>query len=168
MTQDGIDFLSTTATSALTVSNSLVADNFNGIAIAPTGSVTAVFNRVEANNNGNNGIVVYGGGSAHTNTVKATVSESVAAGNTQFGFVSFTPSGSAPTSLMVFHSVAANNGTGVVAQGTGATVRLANSTVTGNATGWSVDGTSLIGSYGDNYIDGNGSNSGSLNSIPRQ
>jgi hypothetical protein len=156
VTGDGIFFQSTTATSALTVSNSLVADNAGtGILLFPSNSATAVFNRVEVNNNGNYGILVNGGNSAGTNTVNATVSESVAAGNVGFGFCSFTQSGKAPTSLMVFHSVAANNGTGVEANGTGATVRLANSTVTGNAVGWIAQSIGVVDSYGDNYIDGN-------------
>jgi len=149
-------------------SNSLVADNANhGILFAPTGSATAVFNRVEANNNGGNGIFVYGGLSAGTNTVNATVSDSVAAGNFD-GFVSASQSGSAPTSVMVFHSVAANNSTGVAVTGTGATLRLANSTVTGNTNGWTATTSGVVDSYGDNYIDGNGSNTGSLTPIARQ
>lgn len=136
MTGEGIDFLPTTATSALTVSNSLIADNGNdGIVVAPTGSATAVFNRLEVNNNGDIGIHVDGQLSPGTNTIKASVSESVVASNVLAGFFSFTQAGNAPTSLMVFHSVAANNGFGVEAQGTGATLRLANSSVTGNTNG---------------------------------
>jgi hypothetical protein len=169
MVSDGIDFNSTTATSALTVSNSLVADNGNnGIYLVPTGSVTAVFNRVEVNNNVHDGIIVDGHISAGTNTINATVSESIAAGNGVVGFTSFSPSGQAPTSLMLFHSVAANNVAGVVANSTGATLRLANSTVTGNQIGWAVQSSGVVDSYGDNYIDGNGSNIGSLTPVARQ
>jgi hypothetical protein len=170
MANDGIDFYSTTAYSALTVSNSLVADNSSiGINFAPIGSATAVFNRVEANNNGNDGIDVFGSNSAGTNTVNATVSESVAAGNSEFGFAIGTASGHAPTSVMVYHSVAANNGAGVVALGPGATVRLANSTVTGNTNGWQTLSTpGVVDSYGDNYIDGNTFNEAAPPSIPRK
>ena len=169
MTVDGIDFFSTTATSALTVSNSLIADNGStGIALQPAGSATAVFNRVEVNNNGQTGISVDGAISAGTNTIKATVSDSVAAGNGGVGFESSTNSGQAPTSLMVFHSVAANNVFGVVANGTGAaTLRLANSTLTGNANGWIASG-GVVDSYGDNYIDGNTTNETAPPSIPRK
>jgi hypothetical protein len=169
VTGDGIDFYSTTATSALTVSNSLVADNSGiGIVLQPIGSATAVFNRVEANNNGSNGINVDGANSAGTNTIYATVSESVAAGNTGSGFLSFTQSGKAPTSLMVFHSVAANNAYGVLANGTGATLRLANSTVTGNSNGWQEVNFGVVDSYGDNYIDGNTLNETAPPSIVRK
>jgi hypothetical protein len=160
MTGDGIHFISTTATSALTVSNSLVADNGNdGIGFFPIGSGTAVFNRVEVNNNGDIGIHVDGQLSPGTNTIKATVFESVAAGNVIAGFFNFTQSGNALTSLMIFHSVAANNGFGVEAQGTGATVRLANSTVTGNTNGW-VASSGVLLSDGNNTIEGNGANEG--------
>jgi hypothetical protein len=171
VTRDGINFGPTTATSALTVSNSLVADNGgNGIILQPGGSATAVFNRVEVNNNGQDGIFVYGLNSV--GTINATVSDSVFAGNAQVGFYSVTLGGNAPTSIMVFHSVAANNaGYGVVASaaaGTGATVRLANSTVTGNGGGWLVIGGGVVATYGDNYIDGNGTNTGGLTLIPKQ
>jgi len=172
MATDGIDFESTTATSAFTVSNTLVADNGGrGIYLIPAGSITAVFNRVEVNNNGNHGIAVDGQFSAGSNTVNATVSDSVAAGNIEFGFYAFTQSGNAPTSLTVSHSIAANNGTGVRAEGlggTGATVRLANSTVTGNVIGWQAVSGGVMDSYGDNYIDGNEGNTGSLTSISKQ
>jgi hypothetical protein len=123
-----------------------------------------VFNRVEANNNAGQSILADGQNSP--GTVKATVSESVVAGNRD-GFFSLTQTGNAPTSLMVFHSVAANNGTGVEADGPGATLRLANSTVTGNAHGWVASG-GIVDSYGDNYIDGNGANIGSLTPISKQ
>src|SRR5665213_308168 len=139
MTGNGIEFASTTAPSALTVSNSLVADNGgDGILLVPTGSATAVFNRVEANNNAGAGIEVSGAFSTGTNTVNATASDSVASGNSSPGFVSDTASGQAPTSLMVFHSVAANNVVGVEADGSGAILHLANSALTGNTTGWDV------------------------------
>jgi len=168
MSNSGIFFLPTTLTSALTVSNSLVADNSqDGILLFPTGSATAVFNRVEINNNGFFGIIVKGESSAAGNTINATVSDSVAAGNGT-GFQSETVPGQATTSVMISHSVAANNSTGVLASGTGATLRLANSTVTGNIVGWLVANSGVVASYGDNYIDGNVTNTGSLTPISKQ
>jgi Right handed beta helix region len=167
MTVNGIVFQSTAATSALTVSNSLVADNGQtGIQFIPQGAASAVFNHVEVNNNGGHGILV-NGVSAGSNRVNATVFESVAAGNSGSQSVGFFSTGSAQTSLMVSHSVAANNATGIGAS-SGAILRLANSTVTGNTTGWSMSSGGVVASYGDNYMDGNGSNTGSLTSISRQ
>jgi hypothetical protein len=168
VTGDGVDFLPN-ASSSLSVSNSLVADNSFGILVWPSGSgaVTAVFNRVEANNNATNGIVVDGSNS--TGTVKATVSDSVAANNGGYGFQAFTFAGHAPTTLMVVRSVSANNNQlGISAVGQGATLRVANSTVTGNTHGWEAISPGIVASYGDNYIDGNGSNIGSLTPISRQ
>ena len=144
-------------TSSLSVSNTLVADNSGtGIYIIPTGSgtVTAVFNRVQTNNNLNYGIVADGANS--TGTVKATISDSLASNNGGQGFYAVTDSSHAPTTLMVVRSVAANNLYGLYAAGTGATLRVANSTVTGNGNGWLAIAGGVLDSYGDSYIDGNG------------
>jgi hypothetical protein len=156
VTNDGIDFFPT-ASSKLQVSDTLVADNGdNGIFVLPTGSgtVTAVFNRVEASGNSFDGIILSGGDS--TGTVGGTATESVAAGNGAGGFVSYTASDQAPTTLMLFHSVAANNaGHGLEAFNAGSTIRIAQSMVTGNANGWEAMTGGAVQSYGDNYIDGN-------------
>jgi hypothetical protein len=154
--------------SSLSVSNSLVADNSTvGIAIQPSGSgaVTAVFDRVQANNNTYG---IYVSGTFSTGTINVSVSESVASGNSNSDFQAITNAGKAPTTLMLFHSVAANAGTGLIANGVGATLRLANSAVTGNGAGWNVSSGGVIASYGDDYIDGNGPNTGSLTPIVRQ
>jgi hypothetical protein len=157
VTGTGIEFFPN-ATSSLSVSNSVVFDNGDdGILVLPSGSgtVSAVFNHVEANNNPGIGIDV--DGESSTGSIQATASDSVAARN-GFGYVAVTVSGKAPTSLMIFHSVAANNDLGVVAQGLGATLHLANSTVTGNTNGWLVTQGGVVLSAGDNTIEGNTNN----------
>jgi Right handed beta helix region len=150
-TSDGIDFLPN-ASSKLLISNSLVADNTSGegIFVSPSGSgiVTAVFNHVESNNN-RDGINVTGASS--TGTVTATASESVVAGNSSIGFLAQSTSGAAPTTLTLFHSVATNNGAGIQAVNTNATLTAA--------------GGGVVKSYGDNYFDNNGANMGSLTNI---
>jgi Right handed beta helix region len=162
----GIWFTSATPTSLLTVSNSLVADNGGaGIAVLSQGSVTAVFNRLEVTNNKNSGISVDGTLGGAANKVAATATDCLAAGNTGVGFIAQSALNGAPTRFMVVHSVAVSNATGVGA--TAATLRLANSTVTENAAGWAVN-TGVVATYGDNYIDDNGSNTGSLTAIPKQ
>jgi hypothetical protein len=156
-TGEGIRF-SPNASSNLSVSNTLVADNgLSGIDVSPSGSgaVTAVFNRVEANNNGSSAIGVDGIGS--TGTVKATVSDSVAADNVG-GYSALSSVGQAPTTLMVFHSVAANNNTGLFAHGDGATIRVTQSMVTGNTTGWLAQTSGVVLSAGDNTFEDNTSN----------
>jgi hypothetical protein len=164
MTLDGIDFLPN-ATSNLAVSNTLVADNGGyGIDVSPTGSgaVTAVFNRVEVNNNSSttSGVVV--NGFTSSGTVNATVSDSVASGNASAGFYA------GYATLMLVRSVAANNGTGLYAYGTGAILRVAQSTVSGNVNGWGVGGGGAVDSYGDNYINGNTANETAPTSILRK
>ena len=160
------------ATSSLSVSNTLVADNGqSGIYVYPTsgsGAVTAVFNRVEVYNNSSRGIMI-NATNRTTDTIQATAADSIAAGNTETGFYIYTASGYAPTTLTLVRSVSANNWVGVHSHGTGGIVRLANSTVTGNGSlGWDVETGGVVQSYGDNYIDGNGSNVGSLTPIPKQ
>jgi hypothetical protein len=144
------------ATSKLDVSNSLMINNGDaGIYALPSGSgaVEIVLNRIAANGNSNNGIVI--DGAASTGTVNVTVSESVASGNINTGIGAASASGHAPTTMMLFHSATANNGVGLLAQDANATIYIANSTVTGNAIGWATLPGGIVLSYGDNYIDGN-------------
>jgi hypothetical protein len=59
------------------------------------------------------------------------------------------------TNLMLVRSVAANNGIGLFAGDSSlVTLRVGQSTITGNTTSWSTTG-GLLRSYGDNSIDGN-------------
>ena len=157
----GIDFESNASNSnSLTVSDTFVANNGTyGVFVASTNSATettAVFNRVEANNNNFHGIALSGG--TGTGSVNATVADSVVSGNAQAGFYATVgPSGTAPR-MMVTRSVAANNKTGVKADGGGVTILLGQSTVTGNENGWLLGDTGgVVESYGTNQINGNGS-----------
>ena len=173
VTGEGVYF-TPNASSNLSVANSLVADNGTGIVIFPTGSgtVVAIINRVEANSNITG---IHAAGWNSTGSVNVTVSDSVAANNIDVGFEALSNPGKAQTVLNLFHSVAANNGlpntyverAGIYVQN--AVVRLAQSMVTGNFYGWNImnPGTYLY-SYGDNYIDGNGSNVGGLTLINKQ
>lgn len=160
VTQNAFNFFPN-ASSSLLVSNTLVADNGNaGISVLPTGSnpVTAVFERVQSNNNAH-GFDISGNGMASTGTINATVSDSVVFSNSQYGFNANTFPANAPTTLMVVRSVVAKNGTGFIVSGGGcscAAIRIGQSAVTGNNTSWSASTGGTIVSYGDNYIDGNG------------
>jgi hypothetical protein len=146
------------ATSNLAVSNTLVADNNggDGIYVEPSSTsavtVTAMFNHVELSNNSGNGIVL--NGTTSIGTINTTVAESVAVHNGNTGFYIESIAGQAATTLMLFHSIAANNGTGLLVQG--ATIRVAQSMVTGNSVdGYSIGLGGVLDSYVDNYIDGN-------------
>ena len=172
VTAQGINFNPNTA-SSLAVSNTLAADNGDaGIYLHPgvggTGAVTAVVSHVELKNNHNNGLIV--DGAQFAGEIDVTVFESVAAGNGQYGFGVGSTTGEAFTTLTLFHSVAVNNGNaGIAAQDAGAILRIAQSLVTGNAHSFAVIGSgSAIQSYGDNYIDGNGTDIGTLGSVARR
>src|SRR5262249_2502488 len=102
------------ATSALAVSNTLIADNSsNGIAVFPTGSgqVTASLSRVEVYNNGSIGLTLdagsFSGGikGPSSATIDVVVADSIAAQN-QTAFAVGTAGPAA--SLMLTRSVAAN------------------------------------------------------------
>jgi len=166
----GIDF-HPSGNSNLSVSNTLVADNGgSGIFVQPAGgsdvTVKAVFNRVEAYNNSTQGINV--NGLSTTGRVNATVADSVAAGNGTVGFFVISDAGRAATSLMVVRSVAANNGFGLAAQGVPATLRVGQSTVTGNTTTFFTLGGAGLSSYGDNNIAGNGDGDPALGTIVKK
>jgi hypothetical protein len=113
----------------LAVSNSQVYDNSVGIGAAAIG----------------------------TGAVNVTVSDSVVAGNSFIGSYVATGAGATAT-LMVVRSVSANNGDGLHALNTGAILRIAESTVTGNAAGWKVFSGASVLSAGDNTIEDNASN----------
>jgi hypothetical protein len=173
MANYGINFASTTTTSTITVSNSIMNDNVAaGILVQPTGSATAMIDHVEASNNTFDGILVSGANGPHSNTVNATAFDSVVSGNGSIGFYAYSGGASnAPTTFMVSHSAGANNGFGAEANGAGATLHLANSTISGNVNGWTVTGAGGLGvvdSYGDNYIDGNAQNEAAPPSILRK
>jgi len=154
--------------SSLAVSNTFVADNSSsGIVVQPVGAgtVTASFSRVEVYNSGSVGIWLIG--DFNTGAVKGTAADSIVSNNSANGFL--VSSTSAPTSLQVVRSVAANNGGGVSAQGSAnAILRLRQSTITGNGASWFVTGGGIVRSYGDNNIDGNGDLDPAPPTIPRK
>jgi hypothetical protein len=153
-------FFTAPSPSNLVVSNTLIADNgADGINVNPsgTGHVNAVFKRVGVHNNSGVGINVQGFSSA--GTINATMADSVVANNAVAGLRVSSHLNVALTSLMVVRSAVANNGTGLIAtEGAEATLRIGQSSVTGNTTSWSATNGAILRSYGDNRIDGNSDN----------
>ena len=148
--------LGPSASTSMAISSTLVADNgAHGIYVQPSGSgaVSAVFTRVEARNNGQNGIGVYGNFS--TGSVKATIADSSAVNNGDTGFLSYSVAGKAVTGVMVVRSVSDHNVTGLFATSANAVLWVGQSSVTNNTSGWGTVGTAVLLSYGDNTIDGN-------------
>ena len=138
--------------SNLSVLNTLAADNGgSGLFVQPTGSgaVKVALSRVEAHNNSAHGVFVDGGQT--TGTINAAVSESVAAGNSQVGFLVASDLSHTFIKFMLVRSVAANNGTGLQ-NGGHAEFSVGESVVTGNLTSWP----GCVASYGDNFVRSNG------------
>jgi hypothetical protein len=73
----------------------------------------------------------------------------------------------ATTDVALARVLVSGNQTGIFVNDSHSTLRMGESTVTGNTTGYQqITGTIL--SYGDNYIDGNGANSGALGGASKQ
>jgi Right handed beta helix region len=157
---DGIFFgqgLSNT-TSQLFISNTLVSDNVGyGIVVDPSGSGTtnSVLSHVRIENNISGGLLF----TTSAQTINVTVADSVSANNGANGSnpgIYASSNGGTQVSVMVRNSTIANNAMdGLQASGTGATIRVTRSTITGNNTGWAVSSNGVVLSYGDNNIDGN-------------
>ncbi len=157
----GISF-APTAAGELYVEDSYISDNGTGttgggIFVQPAagGSALAVLNRVSTNNN-IVGVRADGTGNAG---VKLSIQSSTSAGSAFGGIVAIAPAGGGTVSVLVDQSDISNNGAnGLAADGAAATLRFARSIVTGNGTSvTAVNGATLL-SYGDNDIDGNGTN----------
>src|SRR5262249_29410827 len=95
-------------------------------------------------------------GQNSTGKINVTVGDSIAGNNggSASGFLVQSGANQATADLMIIRSVASGNGIGLQAFGTGATLRVGKSAVTGNGTGWLANG-GVLQSYGDNTVDGN-------------
>ena len=148
----GIYFVPSVASNLFMSETSAINNGSDGISVFPTSAgvqVVAVLNRVEANNNGNNGIGM--NASRGANVINATASDSVAAGNGGIGF-NATSGASGYASLSLFRCVTSGNGTGLEANGTLGILVLAQMLVGGgNGAVWVIANSGTINSFGDNY-----------------
>ena len=162
-TTDGIRFAPASGTSELTVADSVIADTSQGgILVFPSGSGGAkvVLDRVRMENTSGSGILFTG--QATDGSITATVRDSVSAGNGNTGIFADAFGGDT-TVVTVDRSAAVNNGTGIFANG--ATIRIGDSTVSGNTTGLSTINGGTIASYGTNKVDGNGTDGAPTSTI---
>jgi hypothetical protein len=163
----GINFDTNTSNPIqLFVSNALLSDNgFDGIDMSPggTGTTYSVLDHVRMQNNGRAGLVVQT--PISTQTVNVTVSDSVSAGNGQYGIIATSINGT--IDIMVRNcTIAFNHFAGLNAVGSTATVRVTRSTITGNVNDYSVISPGKVLSYRDNNIDGNTSGNVEPPSLP--
>jgi hypothetical protein len=151
---NGILFAPADGTSELHIADTVVADTTGfGLVVRPTGSasVVAMVNRARAEN-GQSGFEF--SGLATTGAIAATVRDSMIMGTREgTGIIARDGSGGT-TTVMLDHTAVTNNSLGVRVAGTGATILIGNSTVTGNANGL-VSTTGVMQSYGTNKVSGN-------------
>jgi hypothetical protein len=151
---DGIRFAPSSKTSELFVTDSTIADTLDsGVQVQPTGSSIArvVLDRVRVENALDNGFAFVG--TTTTGSITATVRDSVTAGNSGIGLLAF-ETGGGSINVLVDRTASVNNSTGISAIGASATIRIGDSTVSGNTTGLALS-TGAIRSYGTNKVDGN-------------
>ena len=168
LTATGISFVPAAA-GALFVANTSIADIGNIAVQVQAGGpapVKAVFSRVEVHNN-TYGIYLTGGAAGSFSTVNATIAESAFSGSSSVAIVSQALSGTT-TSAMVRRSALFNNSQGLSAISTGAIVRVTQSAIAGNGTGWTGNLGGTVASYRDNDIDGNGGGQSAPSAIAKK
>jgi len=128
---------------SLLVSDTTVANNrSNGILVSSggTGTLNGVLTRVTASGNG---VGIFANGA----TVNLTVTDAVT-GNGTYGI------GASASTVMVNNSTISHNVIGITAD-QGAIVRVGQSTVTANGTGWKATNGGRVVSFGNNNVSGN-------------
>jgi hypothetical protein len=126
----------------LFITDTTVTNNANnGISVTSNGSVVSgAINRVTASRNGT-GILVYGGNAS------VTIIDTVA-GSNNYGI------GASSSAVMVRNCTVSNNAIGIAAD-QAAIVRVGQSTVTANGTGWQATNGAQVQSYSNNNVGGN-------------
>ena len=99
--------------------------------------------------------------------ITAAVVNSEAGNNTYSGFVVSQTAGAGSVTLNIDSTASVNNGVGLNLSGPAATVRVSNSTITGNGIGVNSSTTNLL-SYGNNHIDDNTSPGFTMPIIPQK
>jgi hypothetical protein len=164
----GLQFIpNVSAATTLAVSNSSFNDTASGIMIAPssTGAVTAAIDHTSFDRDGGEALDV--SGVTSTGAINVSMTDSVVS-NSFIGIIAASNSTHSAVNLSLTHVLAVGNQGAVTAQGTNATVWLAQSTIINNPGGYSANTGGIINSFGDNYFGNNNTNSGMLTPITRQ
>ena len=163
-----------TNASALFVSNTVIADNDNSALSIVSGSVsvTVVLSNVSVVRNGLNvssPISLYTNG---TGSITVTIVDSAIANNSQPAVLAESmAAGVGALNVLVKNCTISNNITGIQTFKGGAgvpTIRVSGSTITGNGNGLVSGGGAQLLSYGDNNLDGNGTDGAFTGTIPRK
>jgi hypothetical protein len=171
LTGTGLAFVSNATTAqTLSVSQSYFTESNVGIDVEThsSGAVTVTIDRVGLYRNV---IGLQALGQGGTGALDVAVTDSTAANNRDVGATGFfvqSDVGHSAARLVLTRSSAVGNVIGAASLSTNATLRLAASTVTGNDVGLDNSGGGVILTYGDNVLDGNVNNGGTLDPASRQ
>jgi hypothetical protein len=179
-----------TGVSALTIEHSLIANlPSNGVFVLGTGSVkiadtiirgnstyavvlqngaTGTISRTQMLGNGYGGLVA---NSVTATTTIASVSDSVISGGIDGGCIAAAQGASAVANIFVTRSTIEGVGSGLeslTSGGGSSMVTVSYSMVTKSLQGWLIVGTGVIKTLGNNHIQDNGPNTGSLTSAALQ
>lgn len=136
------------------------ADAVINLAPGPGGSINGSFERVQLVRNGGTGLQIQG-------SVSVGVRDSTASTNGGNGFAVI---GSGVATQLMLDGIIANDNSlaGVLAQGSGAILRLSNSTLSGNAQGIQATTGAQVVSFGNNRNRGNLSDGAPTSTVPMQ
>lgn len=137
-TGSGINFAPSGASTLFVIDTTVIHNVSNGISLA--NNATSELSRVNATNNGV-GILAYGSG------VTLTVTDTVA-GNNTYGI------GASSSAVMIRNSTFSSNSIGICADQS-AMVRVVQSTIAANTTGWQATNGGQVVSYSNNSVAGN-------------
>ena len=163
----GIMFAPSSGVSELYVANSTFINNGDaagagdggGIFAQPSGSGAALvsINRVELQNNRTG---IRANNMASTGSIVVSVKDTNVSGSTNSGISTVTNTGAGvpAATIIVSNSLVVGNGTALVANGSGAVLRIGSSLLTGNLVTVSALNGGTLTSYKNNEVDGNGNN----------
>jgi hypothetical protein len=157
----GVSFAPSTAGARLYMHNVTVSDNGNGgsgggIQVQPTGSGSALIelDDVRLIDNANLGLRALAGGTS----ISGLLNRVTAMRTSGDGVVAVAATATPPVTLMITDSnFTGNTSRGITADGVGATIRVAESNITGNLTGVQATNSAKVNTYGNNRNDGNNS-----------
>jgi Right handed beta helix region len=163
---NGIHF-APTGTSQMFVTNTLITGNSQsgaGIQIQPTGTGTAsvLIDGVRMLSNGNG--LIADGTQTTGSQINVMIRNSEASGNGSIGIKAISASGKAPVRVVMDHSAATTNNTGVSSTGQGADVIMAFSFAVGNVTGVTFTAPAQLRSYQNNGFHANNATNGTPSS----
>jgi hypothetical protein len=157
----GVSFQPAGATQ-LFINNSTITQNGNGatgggILIQPTGvsgSARVVITNSHVLDNANSGLRIDSTGNTSTAGISVDLRNSEFSGNGSG--IAAVAVGTNPMTIMLTDSSVSNNGGGaIIGNGTGVTMRVGNTTITGNVSGVTAAGSSSIATYGNNRLINN-------------